>query len=586
MIWKTYISFSVLLVVSIIKVQAQEEDGINLISGEPCPDIQYACPPCESGETCIYPNENGCPNSGIPTCKANNCGRILCLTKRLPCPEECPDFCNYSGPSCCPFEGEPVCEPVCQTLLPCEVTPCPADCPGDCYYPNAPLCCPRSGQAVCNLPVETDTTSLVFGSVTDYDIYPTTPAIPCGNTFIPPFITDIASTHTRRRKDRNRSKPWESVETPSFEHVDCGYDHDGDDNEHACSCGSHGDGEDETYYDEHKEYDNYEYEHEHDKHEHDKHEHDKHEHDKHEHDKHGHSNQKHGHHHDQNDCTRNEGDCTRTETIVTPVTKTIVTTFLTPFTITTIPSVTSYPTIITVIEVKLGTKTETEVVVVTETVSGEIVCPTSVVPCPSACPNNCYYSANVPCPYAKNPVCAPTYSRNPFSSIFSNYFLTRSNTPFTTGSITVYPNPPPNTGSIMTTTTATATYDITTSTVTLTRAANPPVICPQIFVSCPEECPDTCLRHDVPCPYAVAGYCADPSLSSSTVPTTISSTTKNCPVASVVCPACPQGATCQIDYTTYNGCPLPSVFCNSITRTISPSLINSYPTSFDSLTTF
>ncbi|KAI9343364.1 hypothetical protein BD770DRAFT_329497, partial [Pilaira anomala] len=64
-------------------------------------------------------------------------------------PEECPDFCNYSGPPCCPFNGEPVCEPVCQTFVPCEVTPCPADCPGNCYYPNAPLCCPKSGEAVC-----------------------------------------------------------------------------------------------------------------------------------------------------------------------------------------------------------------------------------------------------------------------------------------------------------------------------------------------------------------------------------------------------------------------------------------------------
>ncbi|KAI9343363.1 hypothetical protein BD770DRAFT_351341, partial [Pilaira anomala] len=153
MIWKTYISFSVLLVIAVVKVQGQ--GGTDLVSGAPCPDVQYACPPCGEGETCVYPNENGCPNSGIPTCKATNCERTLCATRRIPCPKECPDFCNYSGPPCCPFNGPPVCQFVCRTLIACKVTECPSECPGDCYYPDAPLCCPKSGKAVCNTPTRT-----------------------------------------------------------------------------------------------------------------------------------------------------------------------------------------------------------------------------------------------------------------------------------------------------------------------------------------------------------------------------------------------------------------------------------------------
>lgn len=52
-------------------------------------------------------------------------------------------------------------------------------------------------------------------------------------------------------------------------------------------------------------------------------------------------------------------------------------------------------------------------------------------------------------------------------------------------------------------------------------------------------------------------------------------------------PDCPGGATCKVtSMTANNGCALPTAFCDPISRTLSPSLINSYPTTFDSATTF
>ncbi|KAI8068145.1 uncharacterized protein B0P05DRAFT_475027, partial [Gilbertella persicaria] len=73
----------------------------------------------------------------------------LLISNTLYSPAECPFSCRYTSSPCCPFIGEPVCEPTCYTFAPCEVTPCPADCPYDCFYPNADYCCPQSGQAVC-----------------------------------------------------------------------------------------------------------------------------------------------------------------------------------------------------------------------------------------------------------------------------------------------------------------------------------------------------------------------------------------------------------------------------------------------------
>lgn len=43
-----------------------------------------------------------------------------------------------------------MCEPVCETFAPCQVTECPEDCPDDCFYPDADFCCPYAGKAVCN----------------------------------------------------------------------------------------------------------------------------------------------------------------------------------------------------------------------------------------------------------------------------------------------------------------------------------------------------------------------------------------------------------------------------------------------------
>ncbi|KAI9248533.1 hypothetical protein BDA99DRAFT_416155, partial [Phascolomyces articulosus] len=62
--------------------------------------------------------------------------------------EECPFSCEYSGPRCCPFIGQPQCR-VCQTLVPCHETPCPSECPDSCFYPDADFCCPKSGTPIC-----------------------------------------------------------------------------------------------------------------------------------------------------------------------------------------------------------------------------------------------------------------------------------------------------------------------------------------------------------------------------------------------------------------------------------------------------
>ncbi|KAI8343334.1 hypothetical protein BC941DRAFT_331901, partial [Chlamydoabsidia padenii] len=64
-------------------------------------------------------------------------------------PEKCPTSCEYHGPACCPFLGEPTCPITCNTLLPCDVTPCPDECQDECFYPNTTPCCPRSGKSVC-----------------------------------------------------------------------------------------------------------------------------------------------------------------------------------------------------------------------------------------------------------------------------------------------------------------------------------------------------------------------------------------------------------------------------------------------------
>lgn len=67
----------------------------------------------------------------------------------LSSPDECPFNCEYHGPPCCPFLGQPTCLPPCNTLVPCHRTPCPDECKDDCFYPNADRCCPKQGQPVC-----------------------------------------------------------------------------------------------------------------------------------------------------------------------------------------------------------------------------------------------------------------------------------------------------------------------------------------------------------------------------------------------------------------------------------------------------
>ncbi|CAO3595328.1 unnamed protein product [Absidia cylindrospora] len=119
---------------------------------------------------------HGCEGSGVPVCQSK-CPGIICAGKALPwydikknqfkrrfvhalkffpsllfsidSPDDCPFSCEYHGPPCCPFIGQPTCLPPCETFVPCEVTPCPDDCPNDCFYPNADYCCPHSGQPIC-----------------------------------------------------------------------------------------------------------------------------------------------------------------------------------------------------------------------------------------------------------------------------------------------------------------------------------------------------------------------------------------------------------------------------------------------------
>ncbi|KAI9495169.1 hypothetical protein BDB00DRAFT_760499, partial [Zychaea mexicana] len=62
--------------------------------------------------------------------------------------EECPYSCEYTGPKCCPFIGQPECY-TCETFVPCHETPCPDECPDNCFYPDADWCCPKSGEPIC-----------------------------------------------------------------------------------------------------------------------------------------------------------------------------------------------------------------------------------------------------------------------------------------------------------------------------------------------------------------------------------------------------------------------------------------------------
>ncbi|KAI9343365.1 hypothetical protein BD770DRAFT_414453 [Pilaira anomala] len=70
---------------------------------------------------------------------------------------------------------------------------------------------------------------------------------------------------------------------------------------------------------------------------------------------------------------------------------------------------------------------------------------------------------------------------------------------------------------------------------------------------------------------------------------TTTSSRSDCPVPYALCPPCPEGATCKVVNTINSaGCPFPSVYCDPTIRGASPtaSLISSYPTTFNSETTY
>ncbi|KAI8887898.1 hypothetical protein K501DRAFT_241677 [Backusella circina FSU 941] len=115
-----------------------------------CPVFQLSCPECPSGSECVYPDLHGCPGAGMPFCKKiKECQGVTCRKSHGDCPMHCRIFCDFSEDTCCPFDKEPVCAPVCNTFAPCKVTACPKECPNDCFYPDANYCCPKSGKTVC-----------------------------------------------------------------------------------------------------------------------------------------------------------------------------------------------------------------------------------------------------------------------------------------------------------------------------------------------------------------------------------------------------------------------------------------------------
>ncbi|KAG2235726.1 hypothetical protein INT48_009141 [Thamnidium elegans] len=134
----------------------------------------------------------------------------------------------------------------------------------------------------------------------------------------------------------------------------------------------------------------------------------------------------------------------------------------------------------------------------------------------------------------------------------------------------------------------------TTTFATDVSAETPISACPLIFRYCPIECPDSCLRPDVPCPFAAEGYCPGNS-PTTTIPESalITPTAETvvggdliCPLYMLACPICPKGYTCKRSTTGH--CANTNVpYCVSTKMPgATPSITRPYPTPSASLIFF
>ncbi|KAI9246427.1 hypothetical protein EDC94DRAFT_390390 [Helicostylum pulchrum] len=161
---------------------------------------------------------------------------------------------------------------------------------------------------------------------------------------------------------------------------------------------------------------------------------------------------------------------------------------------------------------------------------------------PSSCPYDCLYPMDQPCPFTQEPWCPSVFDYKKVKTL-----KVTEGYPFPH-----FPTHDPF-HNIFTSMLNQSGITATTSFATDGSAETPISACPLIFRYCPVECPDSCLRPDVPCPFAAEGYCPGSS-PTTTIPESalITPTAETvvggdlvCPLYMLACPMCPKGYTCK-----------------------------------------
>ncbi|KAI8640817.1 hypothetical protein BD408DRAFT_226776 [Parasitella parasitica] len=214
-----------------------------------------------------------------------------------------------------------------------------------------------------------------------------------------------------------------------------------------------------------------------------------------------------------------------------------------------------------------------------------IECGNYVVPCPYECPYNCIYPMNERCPFAKKPWCPSILDQTQTEEQDCDTIYNTEGYPYP-----YFPSYDPY-HEIFTSILNRSGVTSTPSFVTEEPTQVPSVFCPLIFILCPAECPDTCLRQNVPCPFATDGYCpgseppsahpSDSILPEVTTPieSTLSDGAILCPMYMLACPYCPENYYCTREATGY--CPNTNVpYCFS-TATPMPTLTSTIAPLFE-----
>ncbi|KAI8141386.1 hypothetical protein BJV82DRAFT_618992 [Fennellomyces sp. T-0311] len=452
---------SLLLVIRVAEAHIRDED---------CPNYQYKCPDCPEGSECIYPDSGGCPGAGMPVCRSYNCNGVVCLIRALPCPEECPYSCQYTGPSCCPFIGQPECH-TCETLVPCHETPCPDDCPDDCFYPDADHCCPKSGQPVCRHhksssiepPAESSKTAEPSKTIDKREYFNMPPSKPSSRWFYQPEPENgksVPLSWYHQSSVPPSSVPWYYQPTQSS-YPPPRIPLDELIQEHSVAHASASKSKDWFY----------------------------------------------------------QPSALPTSqpwfyqplqsSIATPVTEVSQA-------IGRIEQRCNYPCPdihvptwgscivhqepheccpwLSCVGEPLSVDSSVAYAHPSPTPTSQdnpIYCADYIIPCPSECPESCNYPQNVPCPYQHQPACPPVQPYITTSCVTTEIF----STPLVD---LKWPTPVIDEPQ----------YKTVTVTETETVTTSDPVVCPMVIYMCPPECPDTCIRPtNVPCPNAVPPHC-------------------------------------------------------------------------------